>query len=86
MRKPKPDILESMQPKLAGVSNLRNTGWPKVIWKASRNYSERQDCGKGGMQEHVGEASLHMVWFYSYLNDVQEMEGDICVSGGRSEG
>lgn len=38
------------------------------------------------MQEHVGEASLHMVWFYSYLNDVQEMEGDICVSGGRSEG
>lgn len=55
-------MLEYTQQKLVEVSNLRNTRQPKVIWKASRNYSRKDSTvGNGGMQEHVGETCLHMV-------------------------
>lgn len=68
-------MLESTQHKLAEVSwsDIRNKGWLKIIWKGSRNYSEKTVlwgwenagmCARGvlahGLVLHRSECSQEM--------------------------
>lgn len=77
MTKTKPDILESAQQKLVEVSNLRNTGWPKVIWKASGNYSEKTALWEREACRNMWERPPCVWSGFTRVNGVQEMEGNV---------